>query len=209
MPETSERFNEKGMFTYNKYKKLGTAIAIYTLIVIGVLFSAYYFFFLKTSDILFVRILNSIFGHVSSNIKSFTLLGGFYSTLFGGLFFIPVPIEAIYVGFLKAGQNVFFITLMFLTGLVIAYWVNYHIGFWLSGMSKKLIGVKTFYKTKIVFNKYGPFGIFVFNALPLPSQPLCAILGVFNYNRKKFWFYTMLGQVMKYLAMIMGYFYIT
>jgi membrane protein YqaA with SNARE-associated domain len=137
------------------------------------------------------------------------LLGAFYSTLFGGLFFIPIPIEAIYIGFLKAGQNAILITLAFLLGITVAYWINYHVGFWLSGISKKIIGMKTFYKTKIIFNRYGPLGIFIFNALPLPSQPLCTILGVFNYNRKKFWVYTMSGQVTKYLAMIIGYFYIT
>jgi membrane protein YqaA with SNARE-associated domain len=209
MIQTSEKFNEKRIFTYNHYKKLGIAIAIYSVIIIGVLFAAGYFFFLKTSNFFLVRGINSIFANVAGNIAKFSVLGGLYASFFGGLFFVPLPIEVVFIGFLKAGQNVALMTLIFLLGVVLSYWFNYQVGFWLSGTSKKIIGAKTFYKIKLMFNKYGPWGIFLFNVSPLPSQPLSTILGVFNYNRKKFWFYTMLGEVIKFVAMAIGYFYIT
>jgi len=207
--EVSQKFNEHAMFTYDYYKKLGAAIGIYFLIVASVLFCAYYFFFLRTADNFFVNSVNLVLEHVSSNIKEFSMLGGFYASFFGGLFFIPFPTELVYIGFLRAGQGIVVMGIVFLLGIVLSYWLNYQIGYWLSGISKKLIGARTFYKTKIFFNKYGPLGIFLFNVVPLPSQPLCTVLGVFNYNRKKFWFYTMLGEVIKFAAMTIGYFYIT
>ncbi len=207
--ETSERFNEEGMFMYNRFKKLASAIAIYGVIALSAIFFVIYFFFLKTSEHFVVVFINSVLGHITGNIANLSLLGGLYASFFGSLFFVPLPSEVVYLGFLRAGQSVFLMTILFLVGIVLAYWLNYQIGFVLSGPSKKIIGAKTFYKTKIMFNKYGPWGIFIFNVTPLPSPILCTILGVFNYNRRKFWIYTLLGEAIKFGALAIGYFYIT
>jgi membrane protein YqaA with SNARE-associated domain len=74
----------------------------------------------------------------------------------------------------------------------------------LAGVSKKIITSKKFYKIKGLINIYGAGAIFVINALPLPSQPLAAILGVFKYNKTKFYLFFLLGQFVKYGAITLG-----
>ena len=205
----SEKFSKNGMFTYNYYKKIVFVIVLACVIFLCIAFGLYYFFYLKNADNFLVRTINLLVLHVTSNMGETTLLGSFYASLFGGLFFIPIPIELAYIAFLRAGHSVIVLTLVYMLGIFLSYEINYQIGFRLSGISKKIIGAKSFYKTKLSFNKYGPFGIFLFNVTPLPSQALCTVLGVFNYNKKKFWFYTMLGEVIKFIVIAIGYFYIT
>lgn len=207
--EASGKFNENAMFTYNYYKKLGFAILLGVLIFLLVGFVLFYFFGLRNSDNIFVNAINSFISHITSNIAQASLLGAFYASFFGGLFFVPIPMEVLYVAFLRVGHNVFGLTFIYMIGIIASYGVNYIIGYRLRGISKKLVGAKSFYKTKVALNKYGPLGIFIFNATPLPSQPLCVVLGVFNYNRKKFWVYTLAGELVKFITTAIGYFYIT
>ena len=97
---------------------------------------------------------------------------------------------------------------IYLFGLVLSYTINYYLGMRLANLVQKAITPKKFYKIKGIINKYGVGAIFVFNVLPLPSQPLSAILGVFKYNKTKFYVFFVLGQLIKYSAIIIGAHYI-
>ena len=77
----------------------------------------------------------------------------------------------------------------------------------LSGISKKLISPKKFYRLKGLTNKYGALTIFFFNALPLPSQLLSVILGVFRYNKTRFYVFFLFGQIVKYAAISVIYYF--
>jgi membrane protein YqaA with SNARE-associated domain len=60
----------------------------------------------------------------------------------------------------------------------------------------------------VLVNKYGMATVFVFNVLPLPAQPLATVLGVFKYNKAKFYLAFILGQGIKFSAIALAYFYI-
>ena len=76
------------------------------------------------------------------------------------------------------------------------------------GKHLKLISPKKFYKLKGLLNKWGSLAVLLFNATPLPSQHLSVILGVFRYNKTRFYVFVFLGQLIKYLYITAGYYFL-
>ncbi len=201
-------FTKQKIFVYNQGKKRKFAFYSFFVLTLIVLLIVFYFAFLKNTDFFLINLLNELLGHIKFHLFHKTLLGVFYASVFGGLFFLPTPLEIIFLGFLKSGISPGLLIFIYLIGLLISYTANYFIGRAFTETSKKLISYRRFYKIKGFINKFGALGIFIFNVLPLPSQPLAAILGVFKYNKTRFYVYTILGQSIKYFAIILGYFYI-
>jgi len=208
MVKGENRMSKQNMFAYNRGKKRRFAFYSLLVLVLALLIITSYIIYLKDSNLFFVKGINTGFSHVAYHLSATTLLGSFYAPFFGGLFFVPVPLELIFLSFLKAGHLPWLLVLLYLLGLFISYTFNYFIGGMFTETSKKIISYKKFYKIKGFINRYGSGGIFLFNVLPLPSQPLSAILGVFRYNRYKFYLYSMGGQLIKYSVIALGYFYI-
>lgn len=205
---TKREFAKDVMFSYGYGRKRFFAISMITLAVVFVAFVFYYVFALKNTDYFFVRGINFVLGHIGSNIKNTTELGLIYSSFFGGLFFILMSLETVFIAFLKSGFNPIIIIPIHLAGMVAAYTANYFMGFKLAKVSKKMISPKKFYKIKGFLNKHGGWAIFIFNILPLPSQPLSAILGVFRYSKARFYIFFISGQLIKYVAITLSYIYI-
>lgn len=196
-------FPTNDMFAYNAKKKRWNGI--FSFIIIGVLaiLTTVYFRFFHSSDLFFVKFLVGIFSHVNKNIfVEPTVLGALYTALFGGLFFVFVPVEAFFIKFLGIGTPIL-ILFTYIFGFIISYSINYYIGLKFSKITQKIITPQKFYKLKGYLNRYGGWAIFFINVLPLPSQPLSAILGVFRYNMTRFYFYFILGQLVKYSVIIL------
>lgn len=204
-----QKFTKGNMFSYNFDKKRKF---VFYSILIGILILAviiYYILYLQNSDFFIMKGINSFVNHIVTNIKSFSTLGAFYTTLFGGLFFIPTPIEILFVATLRASITTPAILIgLYISGLIVSFTFNYVIGMKLSDFSKRIIGAKKFYKIKGFLNKYGMWGVFAFNVLPLPSQPLATILGVFRYNKSKFYLMFISGQLIKFTLITLAYLYI-
>lgn len=203
-----EEFAPNTIFSYNLTKKrfflfIGVIIA---LVITGLI--VFYVTTLRDSDIIVIQIINSSITHLINNVKDGTLLGSFYASLVGGLFFILMPMEIAFINFLKSGNNPVFLIILYNLGFVVSFTINYYIGMKLAGLSKKIITPKKFYKIKSSINKYGALAIFLFNVLPFPAQPLSAILGVFRYNKARFYFFFILGQTIKYTIISIVYIYI-
>lgn len=201
-------FSKQVIFDYNRKQKRRFVLYSILFLILACLLLFYYFAFLLNSETFLAKRVNGFFRHVSLHIKNASILGTFYASIFGSLFFLPVPMELVFLNFLRAGHYPVFLIGIYLLGVVISYTFNYWIGGKLTYVSKKIISFKRFYKIKVFINKHGALGIFVFNVLPLPSQVLSAILGVFNYNRTRFYVFTMAGQAIKYTAIVLGYVYI-
>ncbi|MBR9691878.1 VTT domain-containing protein [Candidatus Woesearchaeota archaeon] len=198
MKKKSINFRENRIFLYNRLGKRSFGIGVIVLGLLIVLLGVSYFF-LKDSDIFIFKFMNMMISHFSYHIGGSSLLGVFYTTLIGGLFFVSIPLELLFIKFLKTGHYFLIIMLFYFIGLLISYSINYFIGLKLSKVSKKLISPKKFYKIKGLTNKYGALAVFFFNALPLPSQLLAVVLGVFRYNKTRFYIFFLLGQLVKYL----------
>ncbi|MCB9359340.1 VTT domain-containing protein [Candidatus Woesearchaeota archaeon] len=206
MPDMDE-FSKDSIFAYNINKKRLSGLLTILISALVLIMFLYYFLILKHSDHIIIKIINTFFTHIFTQIGNSTILGAFYTALFGGLFFIFVPIEAVFVSF-ATKNNPLIVIALFIIGFMISYTVNYYIGMKLVNFSKNIIGPRKFYKIKVKLNKWGGWAIFMFNALPLPSQPLATILGIFKYNKTRFYTIFILGQLVKYfviVTLIMGF----
>ncbi len=175
------------------------AIAFVILVIIS------YLIFLKKLSFFQDSLLTSIVGHVKSEIVAFSTLGSFYTALFGGLFFIWVPMEGYFIKAMLNSDPVLLYAL-FIIGIIISYSIDYLIGLKLSKLSKKLVSPKKFYRIKTYINRYGKAAIFLASAIPfLPSQQVTFILGVFRYNKTRLFVLTLAGQMVKYLGILAVY----
>jgi membrane protein YqaA with SNARE-associated domain len=203
-----KNFTKEDIFSYNLLKKRLFVIFSIILIILVLCFASSYFLFFQDSQNIFVKFLNKILQHISFQIKNTTWLSVVYTSFIGGLFFIFLPLEAIFISFLSSGKNPFLLIIFYLSGLLFAYTINYYIGLKFSSLAKNIITPKKFYKMKGILNRYGGWAVFCFNVFPLPSQPLATLLGVFRYTKSKFYLFFLLGQFVKYMVMIILYIYI-
>lgn len=202
-------YSTNRIFMYNitRKKMIGLTLVLGTIFMTTLISG--YIYYLKISDSIALELLGGIMKHVMTNVKSGTGLGIFYSAAVGGLFFIFMPMEVLFYGFLKSGAKPLILIGVYIFGIFLAYSVNYFLGSNMATISKKLIGQKKFFKIKGLINRHGAIVIFLFNATPLPSQVLSAILGVFHYNRTRFYMAFLSGQILKYSVMIGVYLYMT
>jgi len=199
-------FSETRMFNYHRRMKIASGILwVFGIAIFLSLFIS--FLALRNSDIPGIVFFRNIMANITSNIADSTLLGIAYTSLIGGLFFIFMPMEVLFGRFLGAGHQFITVLFLYLAGLSAAYTANYFIGLKFARISKKLISPRKFYALKGKINKYGGIAIYFFNALPLPSQILAAILGVFKYNKTRFYVFFLLGQLTKCVAISLGVYY--
>ena len=201
LKEKKKKFKEDKIFLYNIHKLENIFIFLFYLILFFTIFILinYYFETLEYFENFFYFLYEFIFAEIYTNK---TLLGSFFTTLFGGLFFLPIPFELLLYNFIF--HNFFLLIFFSILGLTISFTINYYIGQNLSEFTKKIITIKKFYKMKNLINRYGAILIFFFNVVPIifPSQPLSAILGVFKYNKTKFYIVIISSQIIKYSILI-------
>ncbi|MBW2977708.1 hypothetical protein KY331_02580 [Candidatus Woesearchaeota archaeon] len=202
----SVNFKDDRIFSYDRFGKVLFGLIMILLGVFIVLLIVSYFF-LKDSDIFLFILINAMIKYFSTHIMGATLLGAFYTTAIGGFFIFAIPLEILFLKFLKAGHPFLFIFVLYFLGLIISFTLNYLVGLKLAGLSKKLVSPKKFYKIKGMLNKWGALTILLFNATPLPAQLLAVILGAFRYNKTRFYVFFLLGQLVKYVAIAVFYYY--
>lgn len=143
-----------------------------------------------------------------AEVYEFSMVGLFLAGFVGGLFFIPLPQEIFfYYGLLK-GNPVLLSFIFVNLGYFFSQALNYFIGLRLSGFFIYLASRKKVYRARRFVNKYGSWGVFVFNVLPLPAPVLTFALGVTKYNVYRLFFFTFLGTFIKYSVVII-FFYLT
>lgn len=149
-------------------------------------------------------IIETIINFVKSQFIASKLSSLFFIGLLGGLFFLSVPIEALFIGALiKLPYNGFLMASILLLGLFFGYSIDYFMGKYMSSFATKLVSPKKFYKVKIQLNKYGKGLVFMFNVLPLPSQILTFIAGVFKYNKARYFLIWISAWTIKLIVILL------
>ncbi len=185
----------------SKKKKLeGLALIIFSAVAVLIILT--YIVFLRDMALLQNSFLADFFTHVKFHITNWTMLGSLYVAFFGGMFFIFVPMEGYFVPALQNNNGLVLFTI-FIIGILVSYSIDYLIGLKLSKIAKRLVSPRKFYKIKSIINRHGKLAILVANIIPfLPSQQVTFILGVFKYNKLRLLIFTMLGQMLKYMALL-------
>jgi uncharacterized membrane protein YdjX (TVP38/TMEM64 family) len=200
---------KNNIFEYGELSKKKSGIwlifVVMTILVLIIIYLAY----LKNLDFIKNSFINHFVVHIVSQVSQTNYLGSFYIAFVGGLFFIYMPIEALFYRALFINESVFVVLVLFMLGLTISYSLDYYIGKNFSLVFKKFVSPKQFYKMKGYINKYGAFAVFFINALPfLPSQLTTFMLGVFRYNKYRLFIFAFSGWLLKLLVLIISYKYL-
>ena len=174
-----------------------SASSIILMIALIVLFSCYWYYITKTFPFIQITITS-----MQRSIIDTTSLGLFYAHFIGGVFFLPSPQEAIFYYGLVRSKAVVLPLIFSLMGYLLAQVLNYYLGSRISSFTLNFISKKKVYKTRRFVNKYGVYGIFLFNLLPFPSPLLTFALGIAKYRFSRMFISTSLGVLCKYLVLI-------
>ena len=207
MNQPAIEFSKTSFFLYNQNKKKNRAYFLIFFIIVVFIFLILNFF----SEIQHNNnrnIFSQFLSWISKMTKSGDLRGAAVIMFSGSLFFLFLPLEILFLTFLRNGANPVSLLLVTISVLVVSHSINYAIGKRLDALSKILISPKKFYKLKGLLNHYGPLLIFIVNALPLSSPVLSAILGSFRYRKIRFYLYTISGQIILYFSLILIHLYL-
>ena len=167
------------------------------LLFLGLYFYGFWYKFFRTAPVL-----SNLISYLGYNIANTTPLGLFYGHFIGSIFFMPSLDELVFYYGLMNGNPLLFSFLAAIFGFMLAQILNYFIGFKLSGFMLHLVSKKKVYKTKRWINKYGGYGIFVFNIIPLPAPLLVFALGVTKYNFKRLFVIALIAKSLEYTTII-------
>ncbi len=189
------KFQKDEIFSYHEKRNFYSGLIFLSTVLIAATL-----FVLATSGILKLEIpglsaIQKLVLYVSREIQKPSLIGVFFTTLFGGLFFFYLPIEFLYIRATYSKLDASDLIALHLIGLLISFSINYFLGRIAARACIKLISPKKFYRMKGFLNRYGVLAIFAFNALPLPAPILSAILGVIRYKKKIFYPVFVVGQL--------------
>ena len=199
----------------HKFKIQIMSTVLIFLVIVGILYGVFYS---EISESFVGKIISSvglfiqsIVSHIASTMsllapKEITLLGLFYVTFFGGLFFLMIFVEVYFVGALL-NYHPLLVLLITACGALLSYTLDYLMGRYFARFFKKIIPLKKFYKTKTTINRYGGWAVIFFNLIGAGSQQTTFILGVFRYNKMKLLVFAVTGQLIKYVVLI-GLFYL-
>ena len=139
-------------------------------------------------------------GFFEKDIKKTTPLGIFYLSFFGNLLLVPLPTEIpFFIGLTKG--NPFMLSLFLaIAGIIPSQAINYIIGTKFHKIIFTFISTKKIYKVKRWVDNYGPYALFIFNLLPLPSNELVFALGIAKYNVTRLFVSILFGSLIKFLA---------
>ena len=136
-----------------------------------------------------------IFQHVFDEVSARTSAGFYYLFSFSSLFFLPMPLEFIYLGFLKQGfvfKNLYLFTLL---GVITGQCINFMLGRFFGFIIKPYIKRRTRITLQKRLHKYGVYAIAVMHLLPLPYPLFNFIVGLTRFNFFK-WLIVMLPSLL-------------
>jgi membrane protein YqaA with SNARE-associated domain len=140
----------------------------------------------------------NIVGPIITEIASNSLLGLFYLSTFGSLFFISIPIEFVFIYYLTLNYNPFVVLLIATLGSIIGLVFNYCFGFILGEGILKYFLKDKYDNFKKLLEKFGSFLVFAGNIIPSPIELASVVFGAARFSFKKFVVYSLLGRVFKF-----------
>lgn len=151
----------------------------------------------------------AFFSHIFDEISRNTLLGLFYASLFGSLFFIFLPIELLFLYYLTLGYPVPIIMALTIIGSVIGLIIDYLFGFAFGARLIKYVFGGKFDRFHNLVSRWGSAIIFLGNIIPSPIQPASVVIGSARYSFIKFLVFTSIGNFVKVFALVVIGMYIS
>ncbi|MEM7821020.1 MAG: VTT domain-containing protein [Candidatus Aenigmatarchaeota archaeon] len=136
-----------------------------------------------------------------------TLLGLFYISVFGSLFFIFFPAEVPFIYYCLLGHNPLIVAIIAVVGNLVGLAFNYTIGR-LVGQGLLQRWLKQKYLTWLKWtDKWGAALIVFGNSVPFPIEPASLVIGGLKYPFGKFLKWSAVGRMLKYLLVWLVFVY--
>ncbi|MBN2422233.1 VTT domain-containing protein [Candidatus Woesearchaeota archaeon] len=188
----------KSLFNSQFKKRIISAVVI--ILTIYVLILIFHKFLDKLfSSIIFI---SPLYQAVKHEIASKSVNGMVFVSFFGSLFFISYPAELVFLLYSGFGYNPFYALGIMLLFIMLSQIINYYIGYFLGAKILHIFIYQTRKEYSGFLIRHDSLFIFLANVFPLPADILTAILGVVKYNFRKCILFVFLGQLTKYLILI-------
>jgi membrane protein YqaA with SNARE-associated domain len=179
-----------------KKKKSRLGKLFFWLAILGAL---YVLFLIFKDDLLALLQKNdtvwAIYTHIAGQITEKTLLGLAYAGFFGSLFFILIPLEAVFFYYLALPHHFVFVILIMLFSSVLGLAADYLMGRLVGEGILMRYAEERFTKTKHSMEKWGGAIVIISNIIPfLPVQIISVVVGATRFGLKKFMIYTVIGR---------------
>ncbi|MDD9953528.1 MAG: VTT domain-containing protein [Candidatus Woesearchaeota archaeon] len=131
--------------------------------------------------------------------ETVTLTWLFFLSATGGLFFLPIPMEAVFTRAIATGSSELWSVVAVILGFTLGNIVSYLIGWRLNRFIRLFVSPKKLFGIKRKVNKYGVYAVLGMNALPFMPSPLLSFgLGITRYNFARLFTVFIIGNLLKY-----------
>ena len=195
---------EKPAKTDEKRKKLNLLDKFFILMLaVAILYIGYLYF---QEEIIKVLQMNppvwAFFKHITEEISQRTLLGLFYASAFGSLFFVFLPIEVIFLYYISLEYSVPLVIALAAIGSFIGLFIDYLFGFILGARILKFFLRAKFEKFHQMTQKWGGIVVLFGSIIPFPIQPISVVIGAAKYPFYKFAILIIIGIFAKLFALV-------
>jgi membrane protein YqaA with SNARE-associated domain len=203
----SNKKRKKPVISKRHKKELKWGIIFFIIFLVYMFYNQIILFileFLKSNPTLYSNYL-----YIESEISNQTLKGLFYMSVFGSIFFLLMPSEALLIYYLSS-TNYFFIVLLsiMILGNVIGMIFNYFFGRILGErIIMWMFSEKKFYDYKDKIDRLGGIVLFFGNILPGPIELLAVFYGGFKYDFTRYLYLTLIGRLIKFVLIFLAFFF--
>jgi membrane protein DedA with SNARE-associated domain len=144
----------------------------------------------------------AVFSHIAGEISRQTIVGLFYASFFGALFFVFLPIEVIFLYYLSLGFPVPLIIALVIIGNLMGLCLDYLFGFIVGARILKVFIREKVERFHDMTQKWGGAVVLAGNIIPFPIQAVSVVIGSAKYSFKKFVVFTVLGVFVKLFTLV-------
>ncbi len=151
--------------------------------------------------------LYSYYLYIQGQISNLTLVGLFFFSILGSLFFLMLPSEATFLYYLSNTDHIYFFVVLFaLLGNIVGMTINYLFGRLIGQkLLKFFFGVNEFYKYKEGIDKYGGYLLLIGNIIPGPIEFIAVFYGGFKFSLSRYIYLVTMGRLIKYLLLLIAF----
>ncbi len=147
----------------------------------------------------------AIYRHMAAHMGGHTYLGLFYTSLLGALFFVFIPLEAVFYYYLALPRSQVGVLAAAWAGSVLGLFFDYLMG---AAFGQRILArfwPERFLKTKRAAERWGTFVVAVSNLVPfLPVQFISLAVGATRFGARRFLLATAASRLLYLLVLLLG-----
>ncbi len=143
------------------------------------------------------------YNHLALNIGKNTWLGMLYMSVAGGLFFLPLSADVVFLYYMALGMNPFLVIVISIIGGLLGHTIDYFVGRVIGAFFLRRFMKEKFSKYAKSIENWGAFLLIPGNIFPIPMDILSVFYGAFKFSFRKFFWLTLIGKTIKFILFYM------